>query len=148
MAGHDDDIEAARTPSRLKISGGIGIFAGVIMMLTGVQTLAGFRVSGVYLFGPIALALFGAGLAVAGTLLLRARATGAILQVTLGILGVLLSGAWLLLSLAGGLVSMFGLASPWLTGAALGMAIASIKMCDEVNAARRRLAEKGLDLGV
>jgi hypothetical protein len=87
-------------------------------------------------------------LAFAGASLARARATGAILQLTLGIFALVVSGAWLLLSLAGGLVSLFGLASPWLAGAALGMAIASLKSVDEVNAARRRLKEKGLDLGV
>jgi hypothetical protein len=148
MDDQDDEIAAARTPSRLKMSGGIGILAGAIIALTGVQTLSGFRITGVYFFGPVALVIFGAALAFAGAQLLRARATGAILQLTLGIIAVILSSAWLLLSLAGGLASLFGLASPWLAGAALGLAIASLKQCDEVNAARRRLAEKGLDLGV
>ncbi len=148
MDDQEDDIEAARTPSRLKIAGGVGIFAGAIMLLTGVQTLTGFRVSGIYFLAPIALVIFGAALAVAGAQLLRARATGAILQLTLGIIAVLLSALWLVLSLAGGLASLFGLVSPWLAGAALGMAIASIKQCDQVNTARRRLAEKGLNLGV
>ena len=148
MDDQDDDIAAAQTPSRLKIAGGIGVLAGAIMTLTGVQTLSGFRVSGIYLVGPIALILFGGALSIAGTLLVRARATGAILQLTLGIVAFLVSGTWLLLSLSGGLASLFGLVSPWLAGAALGMAIASIKQCDEVNTARRRLAEKGLNLGV
>lgn len=148
MLAHDEDIEAARAPSRLKISGGIGILGGVIMSLTGIQTLAGFNVSGAYFLGPILLILFGGALAASGTLLMRARSTGAILQLTLGILGLVLSAAWLLLSVGGGLVSLFGLASPCLATAALATAIASIKSCDEVNAARRRLADKGLDLGV
>lgn len=124
------------------------MLAGAMILLTGVQTLSGFRLTGIYFLGPIALVLFGTALAFSGVLLARARALGAIMQVTLGILAVLLSGAWLLLSLAGGLASLFALASPWLAGGALGMAIASLKMCDEVNAARRRLADKGLDLGV
>lgn len=148
MVDHDEDIAAARTPSRLKISGGIGVLAGAIILLTGIQTLTGFALTGLYFLGPIVLLLCGGGLAASGFLLARARATGAILQVTLGILAVIVSSAWLLLSLAGHLVSLFGLASPWLAGAALGTAIASIKMCDEVNAARRRLADKGLDLGL
>lgn len=148
MDDQEDDIEAARTPSLLKIAGGMGVLAGAIMILTGVQTLTGFRVSGIYFIGPIVLVLFGGALSIAGTLLVRARATGAILQLTLGIVALLSSGAWLLLSLAGGLASLFGLVSPLLACVALGMAIASIKQCDEVNTARRRLAEKGLNLGV
>lgn len=148
MDAHDDDIALAKTPSRLKVAGGIGILAGALILLTGVQTLSGFTLRGVYFLGPIALVLIGTALAFAGTMLSRARAMGAILQLTLGILGLIISSVWLLLSLAGHLVSLFALASPWLAGAALGMAIASIKQCDEVNGARRRLAEKGLDLGV
>ncbi len=143
-----DDIEAAKTPSRLKVAGGIGILAGALILLTGVQTLSGFVLSGIYLLGPITLLLIGGGLAIAGGLLARARALGAVMQVTLGILAVVLSSVWLLLSLAGHLVSLFALVSPWLAGIALGMGAASLKMCDEVNAARRRLADKGLDLGV
>lgn len=143
-----DDIDAARTPSRVKFAGGLGILAGAIITLTGVQTLSGFRLKTLHLIVLAALILAGVALAFAGASLARARATGAILQLTLGILALVVSGAWLLLSLAGGLVSLFGLASPWLAGAALGMAIASLKSVDEVNAARRRLKEKGLDLGV
>ena len=143
-----DDIEAAKTPSRLKIAGGLGILAGVLITLTGVQTLSGFVLTGIYLVGSLLLVLLGAGLAFAGGLLARARALGAIMQVTLGILAVILSSVWLLLSLAGRLVSLFALTSPFLAGTALAMALASLKMCDEVNAARRRLADKGLDLGV
>jgi len=143
-----DDIDAARTPSRVKLAGGVGILAGVIITLTAVQTLSGFRLRTMHLVVLAALALSGVMLTIAGLLLARARATGAILQLTLGIFALVVSSAWLLLSLAGGLVSLFGLASPWLAGAALGLAIASLKACDEVNAARRRLAEKGLDLGV
>lgn len=124
------------------------MLAGAIVVLTGVQTLSGFRLTGLYFLGPIALILGGCALALAGLMLARARAMGAILQLTLGILALLLSGAWLLLSLAGGLASLFALTGPWLAAAALALAIASIKTCDEVNGARRRLADRGLDLGV
>lgn len=148
MDAQDEDIVAAQTPSQLKIAGGIGVLAGAVVLLTGVQTLSGFQLTGLYFLGPIALVLGGSALAVSGIMLARARTMGAILQLTFGILGLVLSGAWLLMSLVGGVVSLFALASPWLAGAALGMAVASIKMCDEVNGARRRLADKGLDLGV
>jgi hypothetical protein len=148
MNAEDEDIVAARTPSRLKIAGGIGMLAGAIVLLTGVQTLSGFRLTGLYFLGPITLVLVGGALALTGLMLARARAMGAILQLTLGILTLLLSGAWLVLSLAGGLASLFALAGPWLAAAALALAIASIKTCDEVNGARRRLADRGLDLGV
>lgn len=148
MNAEDEDIVAARTPSRLKIAGGIGMLAGAIVLLTGIQTLSGFRLTGLYFLGPILLVLVGGALALTGLMLARARAMGAILQLTLGILTLLLSGAWLILSLAGGLASLFALAGPWLAAAALALAIASIKTCDEVNGARRRLADRGLDLGV
>jgi hypothetical protein len=116
--------------------------------LTGIQTLSGFRLSGFYAAAPYFLLLVGAGLAGAGTTLMRARSSGALLQLTLSIIAVLISGVWLLLSLGGGLVSLFGLASPWLAAASLALALASLKVCDRVNTARKRLAEKGLDLGV
>jgi hypothetical protein len=148
METNDDDFEAARTPSLLRISGGIGLLAGAIMMLTGIQTLSGFRLTGVYYLGPFALLLFGGALAFAGTTLMRARSSGAIMQVTLSGMALLISGAWLILSFGGGLVSLFGLVSPGLAGAALGLSIASLGPCDRVNIARRRLSERGLELGV
>jgi len=148
MDTQEDDFSEARTPSILRVSGGMGILAGAIMMLTGIQTLSGFVLSRRAFVGSIVLLVVGAGLAYAATTLMRARASGAILQVTFAGIALLVSALWLLLSVAGGLVSLFGLASPLLAAAALGLAIASLGPCDKVNTARRRLAEKGLELGV
>ncbi|MBK9265355.1 MAG: hypothetical protein IPM54_36920 [Polyangiaceae bacterium] len=148
MDAHEDDFAAARTPSILKISGGIGLLAGAIIMLTGIQTLSGFILTRRAFIGSIVLLIVGAGLAFAATTLMRARASGAILQTTFAGVALLASALWLLLSVAGGLVSLFGLASPLLSAAALGLAIASLGPCDKVNVARKRLAEKGLELGV
>ncbi len=148
MNSHDDDFEAAGTPPLLRIAGGFGLLAGSIIMLTSIQTLTGFILVGFFAYAPYLLLIVGGALAYAGVTLMRARSAGAILQIALSGVAIFFSGSWLLLSLSRGLISLFGLASPILSVMSLGLAIVSLGPCERVNAARKRLAEKGLDLGV
>ncbi len=148
MDAHDDEIEAARTPKLLRIAGGVGILAGSIIDLTAIQTLSGFKLFGIYAVAPYLLLTVGSMVVIAGATLLRARHNSALTQLTWSAMGLVVSAGWLLLSLKGGLVSLFGLASPLLAAASLGLAIASLDACDRVNGARKSLAAKGLDLGV
>jgi hypothetical protein len=61
---------------------------------------------------------------------------------------LLLTGGWLVYSIARGLLSLFALADPFLSALALVLSIVSIERCAQVTAARKRLAERGLDTGI
>ncbi len=97
---------------------------------------------------PYVLVLLGVVEIAAGTLVFRARAWGAIGAVASSAVDLLASGFWLLVSVGHGLLSLYALASPFVVVVAGIMAVVAMGPCERASAARRRLREAGMDLGI
>lgn len=122
--------------------------AGIVVALTGAQTLAMVTIRGPLAAMPYVLALLGVIEIAAGTLVFRARAWGAIGALVGSAMCVLASGFWLLVSMGHGLLSLYALASPFVSIVAGIMAVVALGPCERASAARRRLREQGMDLGI
>jgi len=144
----EEDIAAATPPVIARIAGGLVALAGMVVALTGVQTLAMVTIRGPLALVPYVLALLGAIEIAAGTLVFRARGWGAIGAVGTSFVNVLASGFWLLVSMGHGLLSLYALASPCVSLVGGIMAVVAMGPCERASAARRRLREQGMDLGI
>jgi hypothetical protein len=144
----EEDIAAATPPVIARIAGGLVALAGIVVALTGVQTLAMVTIRGPLATVPYVLALLGVIEIAAGTLVFRARAWGAIAAIGTSVVNVLASGFWLLVSMGHGLLSLYALASPCVSIVAGVMAIVAMGPCERASAARRRLRAQGMDLGI
>lgn len=144
----EEDIAAATPPSIARIAGGLVALAGIVVALTGAQTLAMVTIRGPLAPVPYVLALLGVVEIAAGTLVFRARAWAAIAAIASSALDLLASGFWLLLSMGHGLLSLYALASPFVSIVAGIMAFVALGPCERASAARRRLREQGMDLGI
>jgi hypothetical protein len=146
--GAEEDIAAATPPSIARIAGGLVALAGIVVALTGAQTLAMVTIRGPLAIAPYALALLGVIEIAASTYVFRARAWGAIAAVASSAVDLLASGLWLLVSVGHGLLSLYALASPCVALAAGIMAFVAMGPCERASAARRRLRDQGMDLGI
>lgn len=144
----EEDIAAATPPTIARIAGGLLALAGIVVTLTGAQTLAMVTIRGPLAVVPYVLALLGVVEIAAGTLVFRARAWGAIGAVVSSALDLLASGFWLLVSMGHGLLSLYALASPFVVIVAGIMAVVAMGPCERASAARRRLRDAGMDLGI
>ena len=149
-AGDQDeaDLAAAATPLIARIAGGASLLAGVITALTSVQTLTWVRIRGAMAAAPYVMIVVGLAACIVGLQVMRSRAWAAVAATGLAGLMLLLTGGWLVYSISRGLLSLFALADPFLWVLALGLSIVSIDRCARVTAARKRLAERGLDAGI
>jgi hypothetical protein len=144
----EEDIAAATPPVIARIAGGLVALGGIVVALTGMQTLAMVTIRGPLALMPYALSLLGVTGIAAGTLVFRARAWGAIGAVAVSFVNVLVSGFWLVASMGHGLLSLYALASPCVSLVAGIMAVVAMGPCERASAARRRLREQGMDLGI
>lgn len=144
----EEDIAAATPPVIARITGGLVALAGIVVALTGAQTLAMVTIRGPLAMVPYVLAVLGVAEIAAGTLVFRARAWGAIAAVVSSAVDLLASGFWLLVSVGHGLLSLYALASPCVAIVAGIMAVVAMGPCERASAARRRLREAGMDLGI
>ena len=144
----EEDIAAATPPAIARIAGGLVAFAGIVLALTGAQTLAMVTIRGELEMVPYVLALLGLVEIAAGVLVFRARGWGAIAAVASSAVDLLASGLWLLVSVGHGLLSLYAMASPFVAIVAGIMAFLALGPCARASAARRRLREQGMDLGI
>jgi hypothetical protein len=144
----EDDIMAAAPPLLARVAGGIVALAGVVVALTGLQTLLIVTVRGFFAPAPYLLLLLGAGEVVLGAAVFRARAWGALAAAGVSLLLVLISSVWLFFSFGHGLLSLFALTAPFGCGAAAVLAFLAVAPCQKASAARARLREQGMNLGI
>lgn len=142
------DLSAAATPTLARITGGLGLLSGVITALTAVQTLTMVHIRGLMAYAPWALLLLGLATAYAGARLMGGHGWAAIASTSLNALLFLLTGGWLVYSFLHGLFSLFAFFDPMLAFIAGGLSIACIDLCARVSAARKKLADEGLGLGL
>ena len=148
QATAEDDIAAATPPLVAKVAGGLVAFAGAIVGLTGVQTLMIVDLRGAFAAAPWALALLGLAHVFVGAAVFRARAWAAMVALGGMVLLMLLTAAWLVFSIAHGLVSLYALGSPVAATAAFVLAILALGPCRRATAARTRLRDQGMNLGI
>jgi hypothetical protein len=143
----DRDIRAAEAPAVVRAAGGAVLGAGALTLLIVVQTATGFVLNGLAVALLVVLGLLGSVTAASGLSLMRARPRSAVLAVVACVVLLLSDCAWLMFSMAGGLVSAFVLFSPLVTLAGLVLSAVAIEPCRRVGEARARLKVQGLDLG-
>jgi hypothetical protein len=132
----------------MRAGGGAVLAAGALVLLVSLQTFTGFTLSTTATAVLLVVTLFGLASAVAGLMLMRARAGSAVAGLIASGLLFLASTGWLLFSLSGGLFSLFALLAPMVAFLAIVLSAVSLGPCRRVSEARARLAAQGLDLGM
>ncbi len=142
------DIAEASPPVIARVAGGVVALAGLLVLLTGAQTLAMVSIRGALAMAPWVLVVLGGAELVLGTLVFRARAWGVLAAVALSFVLVAVGGAWLMFSLSHGLVQLYGFAAPCVAVGAAVMALLAMGPAQRATAARGRLKAQGMDLGI
>ncbi len=148
VADAERDIAESSPPVLARVAGGVVGLAGLVVALTGAQTMMMVRVHGLLAAAP--WALIGLGLVEAGlaALVFRARAWGVGVAIGVSFTLVLSSSAWLLVSVGSGLLSLYALAGPAVSLAAAVLSLLVMGPSQRASAARARLKEQGMDLGI
>jgi divalent metal cation (Fe/Co/Zn/Cd) transporter len=124
------------------------LLSGIITALTSLQTISITSIRGALAAAPYLLLALGIAAAIAGGKLLGGHGRAAIAATALNGLLFFASGAWLVVSLLGGLFSLFALVDPGLALIAGAVAAASIAPCVRVTAARKVGEQAGFGLGI
>lgn len=148
LASSEADIADAATPAVAKAAGGLLLFAGLSVALTGVQLFAMVRLFDAYALVPHAHLALGAALGLCGLMIFRGRAWAASVAAMLSGALFLLTSAWLVFSFTHAVFSLLALGNPLAMLLALALAVVSIKPCERATEARARLAAQGLGFGL
>src|SRR5271156_6127811 len=89
------DIAESASPMISRVAGGAVALAGVLVFLTGAQTLAVVSIRGVLGFAPWALVVLGAVEIVLATLVFRARAWSGVAAAAVSFVLMMAAGGWL-----------------------------------------------------
>jgi hypothetical protein len=144
-----DDTALAVVPRLVKIAGGIvftaSAFAAIhVLQLFGiVAAIRGFLGVLLYAMGAEAVAGLVAGIALA-----RARPWAPWAAIAVAALLWATSAVWFVFALVNGVFTLFGFIVPGMAFAAMILAILARRPCETAAAARVRLGEQGLDLGL
>ena len=122
--------------------------AGFATGLVGVQNLVGFQMFGLYYGMLVGLTALGAIAVGIGWVHGKGRAWAALAGLVVSILMALGTLGWVVVSLAGGGLSMMAFLAVALSGIAVLIVPFSIGPCRRVTAAQARLRDAGLDLGL
>ncbi len=145
----DADLDDVRIPGTVRFAGGAHSLAGLMAFLSGVQVLGMVRFTDDLAANvPYVFLVTGLLQLVAGTSVYRAKATSCYIALLLAILHVLGGGFWFILLLSWGVGSLPAMVSPAVSlgaGAFLAYLLPRIR---KIDAARKRLADKGLSFGV
>ena len=142
------DIAEASPPRIARIAGAAVALAGVLVFLTGAQTLAVVSIRGPLGLLPWALAVLGAGELALAAMVFRARAPGVVAAIAASFLLVMVSGVWLVMSLSHGLFQLYAFGAPVASLGGAVMALIALGPSQRASAARARLKQQGMDLGI
>jgi hypothetical protein len=147
-ADAERDIVEASPPRIARIAGAAVALAGVLVFLTGAQTLAVVSIRGALGLLPWALAVLGAGELVLASLVFRARAWSVVAAVAASFVLMMAAGVWLIVSLSHGLFQLYAFGAPFASLGAAVMALLAMGPSQRASAARARLKQQGMDLGI
>jgi hypothetical protein len=144
-----DDTALAVVPRVVRVAGGLSFLVGAfaaahVLQLFGVIS----AVRGAFVVLPYAMAVEAVAALVGGTGLARARSWGPWTAILAAASLWATSSVWFLFALANGLFTLFGFMVPGLAVIAFVLALLARKPCAVASAARKRLEEQGLDLGL
>ncbi len=147
-ADAERDIAEASPPRIARVAGAAVALAGVLVFLTGAQTLAVVSIRGALGLVPWALAALGALELVLASLVFRARSWGVVAAVAASFVLMMASGVWLIVSLSHGLFQLYAFGAPLASLGAAVMALLAMGPAQRASAARARLKLQGMDLGI
>jgi len=143
------DPSAAAPPLVVRAAAGVAAFTGLMVGLTGLQLLLSVRFAHVGLaVVPYAMLLLGGGQIMLAVFVARARAWAAVASLVVAGFALLSMGTWLVFSVTSGIYSCVGLVVPPLALAAVVTGALSIGPARRADAARRRMRDEGMDLGL
>ena len=144
---HQDDIALTQPTGMVKAAAILVVVSGLIAALVGIQLLVSVTIVHRLLrLVPYALLVAGFGAGFLGWKTMKTRGWAAIGSAAIGGLLTLGMGYWVLLSTAAGFISLLALLLPPLALIATVFAGLAIGPCRRADAARRRLAEAGVDM--
>ncbi|MEP7123755.1 MAG: hypothetical protein ABJE95_22695 [Byssovorax sp.] len=146
--GDDIDMASLMTPPVARAAGSLSLLSGIITALTSLQTISITSIRGALAAAPYVLLLLGSATAFAGGKLLGGHGRAAIAATALNGVMFFACGAWLVISLMGGLFSLFAFIDPGLALLAGVVAAVSIAPCGKVTAARKEGEQAGFGLGI
>jgi hypothetical protein len=149
-AGLPDDADlAAVAPSTIvRVASGLVMVAGLAAALVGVQNLVGYRMSGLYFGMLVGLVVAGVAAIVIGWIHGKARTWAAVASLVLSAILLVGSLAWVLVSFMGGGLSVMAFLAVGLAGLSVVVVPFSLAPCRRATAAREKLRDAGLDLGL
>jgi hypothetical protein len=143
----EDDVAAAVPTPLVRVAGAAIALAGGVVGLTGLQTLM-FTMRGYVALAPYLLIGTAVPHLLLGIMVFRARAWAALASIVGCLLLSLVSGAWLVVAIGHLLFSLYALLAPMASAAALVFAFLALAPCTRATAARARLRDQGMDLGI
>jgi hypothetical protein len=147
-AGAEADIAATAASLLVRIAAGLVLAAGLVVLLTGLQTTFLVTIRGPMGAAPYALFALGSATVVAATMVWRMRGWGAIAATVLCGLQALCATIWLFYSMMHGLFSFYAAVAPIASVVGLVFGVVAIGPCTRASAARARLVAAGLDFGI
>jgi hypothetical protein len=142
------DIASSSPPFIARVAGGVVALSGALVALTGAQTLAIVTIRGALWVFPWALVVLGIAQLVLSAQVFRARGVAVMLAIASSAVLVLGAGAWLFLSLSQGFFQLYAFGGPSVSLAAVVMGLIALGPSRRASAARARLRERGMDLGI
>jgi hypothetical protein len=144
------DLADCRPSPVVSAAAGALVFAGVGCLMLALQTLLVIGPSRTVLASSVLAveALLGAALVVSAVLMLKLRVLPAVLGVGLAFFTAFSILGWTLFAMTRGLFSILGFAIPGLCMIAGLLSLLAIGPAQRASAARRRLRERGVSLGL
>ncbi len=143
----EDDVAAAVPTPLVRMSGAAIALAAGIVGLTGVQTLM-LTMRGVIALAPYLLIGVAVPHLLLGVMVFRARAWAALVSIGGCFVLSFVSAAWLVVAISHLFFSLYALVAPMASVTALVFAFLGLGPCQRATAARARLRDQGMDLGI
>ena len=144
----DDDIVQTASPLIAQVAPGVLGFEGLLLLVMGLQNAVFVHWLGWVRLAPYVMALLGVFTIVVAFMFGKVRVWAVWTAVALAAFLVLAAGAWLFLSLISGVFSPLNFMTAGCSMVGLVLVLAAVGSCLRVAAARRRLREQGMELGI
>ena len=147
--GVDADLDAVRIGGEVRAAGGLHTISGLLTLLGGVQVAGTVQFArGAAEWIPYAFLVSGLVALMCGTLTYRGKAPGAIVALVLSAVHLFGGGLWFFVLVGWGIGSLPVLLTPMFALGALALGAYVMPRILKIDAARKRLAAKGLSFGV
>lgn len=148
IASADVDLELDNIRLTMMTKAAILLVAatGALLVLGAIQLFGVLRLRGFFRITPYAMLIVGIGGFVIAVKIYKQRVWAAITATVAAGVVALAMGAWFVIAMFGGFISLLGLMTPVLAFIAAVFAALAIGPCKRTSDARRRLAAHGMDV--